>query len=71
VSGSASSAAGAQAIATLYVSTTSPYVPVGGSLVGTGSQKSESEVVAFTAWGESVHPQAPASSTPYSLLAAA
>ena len=68
VSGAASEAAGAQAIATLYVSTTAPYVPVGGSLVGTGAQKSQSEVVAFTAWGEKVRPQVPASATAYSSL---
>lgn len=68
VSGAASEVAGAQAIATLYVSTAAPYVPVGGSLVGTGAQKNESEVVAFTAWGEKVRPQVPASSTAYSSL---
>lgn len=68
VSGSASSQAGAQATATLYVSTTAPYVPVGGSLIGTGSQKSESEVVAFTAWGEKVRPQVPTGAIPFSSL---
>ena len=69
VSGTASSSAGAQATATLYVSTTAPYVPVGGSLVGTGSTTSNTEVVAFTAWGEKVQPEVPAGSTPYSTLA--
>jgi hypothetical protein len=69
VSGGASEQAGATATATLYVSTSAPFVPVGGSLVGTGAQKGDSEVVAFTAWGERVHPQAPTSATPYSSLA--
>ena len=68
VSGAASEAAGANATATLYVSTTAPYVPVGGSLVGTGAQKGDSEVVAFTAWGERVRPPAPTTATPYSSL---
>jgi hypothetical protein len=68
VSGTASEVAGASATATLYVSTSAPYVPVGGSLVGTGSQKGDSEVVAFTAWGERVRPTPPASATPYSSL---
>ena len=68
VLGAASEEAGASATATLYVSTTSPFVPVGGSLVGTGSQNGDSEVVAFTAWGEKVHPQAPTSATPYSSI---
>jgi hypothetical protein len=68
VSGAASETAGATAIATLYVSTDAPYVPVGGSLVGTGAQKGDSEVVAFTAWGERVRPTAPTSSTSYSSI---
>lgn len=70
ISGTAPNIAGAKAIATLYVSTSAPYVPVGGSLVGTGSDKNQSEVVAFTAWGEKVRPVAPSGTTPYSTLAA-
>ena len=70
ISGTAPTVAGAKAIATLYVSTSAPYVPVGGSLVGTGSDKSQSEVVAFTAWGEKVKPQTPSGATPYATLAA-
>lgn len=68
VTGNAPAVAGTTAIATLYVSTTAPYVPVGGSLVASGSNQSESEVVAFTAWGESVRPDVPAGATPYSTV---
>jgi len=68
VSGTASSASGGTAIATLYVSTTAPFVPVGGALVGTGADKSESEEAAFTAWGESIRPQVPSNPVPYSSL---
>lgn len=68
VSGTASTAAQGQAVATMYVSTTAPFVPVGASLAGTGAQKSESEVVAFTAWGETVHPAVPAGAIAYSSL---
>ena len=68
VSGSASTAAGAKAVATLYVSTTAPFVPVSGSLTGTGAQKSENEVVAFAAWGEKVHPSAPQNAVSYSSI---
>jgi hypothetical protein len=70
VSGTASSTVGAKAVATLYVSTTAPYVPVGGTLVGTGSDSSDSEVVAFTAWGEHVHPAVPTHAASYASLAA-
>lgn len=68
VYGTASSTVGASAVATLYVSTVAPYVPVGGSLVSSASQKVDSEVVAFTAWGEKVVPQVPTGATPYSSL---
>lgn len=68
ISGAASEEAGASSIATLYVSTSAPYVPVGGSLVGTGAQNGDSEVVAFTAWGERVRPTVPTGATPYSSI---
>jgi hypothetical protein len=68
VSGTAPAAAAAHAVATLYVSTTAPFVPVGGTLNGTGAQSNESDAVAFTAWGEAVHTSVPAGSLPYSLL---
>ncbi len=68
VSGTAPAAAGAQANATLYVSTTAPFVPVGGTLNGTGAQSTETDAVAFTAWGETVRPSVPAGVVPYSLL---
>jgi hypothetical protein len=68
VSGTAPSSSGASATATLYISTTAPYVPVGGSLVATGSDKSESEEVAFTAFGESVKPVAPTGAISYAAI---
>jgi hypothetical protein len=68
VSGTAPVSAGAHVLATLYVSTTAPFVPVGGTLTGTGAQKSEGEEVAFTAWGEQVHPSVPSGSLAYSSI---
>ena len=68
VSGTAGTAAQGQAVATVYVSTTAPFVPVGASLAGTGAQKNETEVVAFTAWGEAVHPVVPTGAIAYSTL---
>jgi hypothetical protein len=68
VSGTASSAAGGTAVATLYVSTTAPFVPVGGSLVGTGSDKNVTEVAAFTAWGEKISPSVPSPLVAYSSI---
>jgi len=68
VSGSAPAVTGASGVATLYVSTTAPYVPVGGSLVGAGSQKKETEAVAFTAWGEKVVTKAPTGARRYTSL---
>jgi len=71
VSGTAPASVGANLIATLYVSTSAPFVPVGGTLSGTGSHKNEGEVVAFTAWGEQVHPIVPTDAVAYSSLAGA
>lgn len=68
VSGTASTTAGAPAVATIYVSTTAPFVPVGASLTGTGSKSSDNEVVAFAAWGETVHPSLPTGAVAYSSL---
>lgn len=68
VSGSAPAAAGAAADATIYVSVSSPHVPVGGSLVGTGSHKDESEVAVFDSWGETVRVSAPSGAIAYSSI---
>lgn len=70
ISGTAPSTATGKGIATLYVSTTAPYVPVGGSLTGTASENGENEVVAFTAWGESISYTAPSTSVAFSSLSA-
>ena len=63
VTGAASSSAASGALdakATLYVSTRSPYLPVGGSLTGTDVHgRQQSEVVAFTHWGRQARPSVP------------
>jgi hypothetical protein len=47
--------------ATLFVSMRPPYLPVGGSLTGTDVHgRRQSEVVAFTDWGEEARPAVPA-----------
>ncbi|MGO9344412.1 MAG: hypothetical protein ACLP6E_18145 [Acidimicrobiales bacterium] len=71
VSGTAPAFVGANLIATLYVSTTAPFVPVGGTLSGTGAHKNEAEVVAFTAWGERIHAIVPPDAVAYSSLGSA
>jgi len=68
VSGTAPPSAGAHVVATLFVSTTAPFVPVGGTLTGTGAQKSQGEEVGFTAWGETVRPPVPAGAVAYSTI---
>jgi hypothetical protein len=46
--------------ATLFVSTRAPYLPVGGTLTGTDVHgRKQSEVVAFTNWGEQARPAVP------------
>ena len=58
-----------RARATLYVSTTAPYLPVGGTLTGTDVHgRTQSEVVAFTAWGVKARPPVPAGAVPVSSL---
>jgi hypothetical protein len=69
VSGTASPSAGANLIATLYVSTAAPFRPIGGTLRGTGTEKNEVEVVAFTKWGERVPAIVPQGAVAYSSLA--
>jgi hypothetical protein len=63
VTGTAPSSAATGALnakATLYVSTRSPYLPVGGSLTGTDVHgRPQSEVVAITDWGEQARPAVP------------
>ncbi len=68
VLGTASPSAGANLIATLYVSTTAPFIPLVGTLKGTGAQKNEGEQVAFTHWGERVHPSIPPGVVAYSSI---
>jgi hypothetical protein len=68
VSGTALSA-GTQATATLFVSTKAPFVVVGASLVAKGSSP-DTEVVAFTGWGEHVVFPVPSSSVAFSSLTA-
>jgi hypothetical protein len=69
VSGTAPSTASGKGIATLYVSTTSPFVPVGGILTGIGTTSSDNEEAAFTAWGETIDYSAPSNSVAYSSIA--
>ncbi len=68
ISGTAPPPVSAHVTATLYVSTNAPFVPVGGTLSGTGAQKNEGEAVAFSAWGEAVHPSVPPGAVAYSSL---
>lgn len=50
---------------TLFVSTTAPYLPVGATLTGTDVHgRRQSEVVAFTAWGEQARPVVPSGAVP-------
>jgi hypothetical protein len=69
VSGTAPSTASGKGIATLYVSTTAPYVPIGGILTGIGSTSSDNEEAAFTSWGETIDYSAPSSSVAFSSIA--
>jgi hypothetical protein len=68
VSGAAPSTASGKATATLYVSTTAPFVPIGGILTSTGSTSSNDEDVAFTSWGESIDYKAPSGSVAFSSI---
>jgi hypothetical protein len=55
------SSSGLPAVATLFVSLSAPYLPVGGAVSGTDVHgRKQSEEVAFTRWGEKVHLSAPA-----------
>jgi hypothetical protein len=46
--------------ATLFVSTRAPYLPVGGTLTGIDVHgRRQSDQVAFTRWGERIHPARP------------
>ncbi len=69
VSGTAPTTTSGKGVATLYVSTTAPFVPIGGVLTGTGSTGSDNEEVAFTSWGESIDFKAPSDSVAYSSIA--
>jgi hypothetical protein len=64
VSGTAAasdSTSGLKAVATLFVSTRAPYLPVGGAVSGTDvNGRRQSEEVVFTKWGEKLHVSAPA-----------
>jgi hypothetical protein len=68
VSGTAPAVAGGKGIATLYVSATAPFVPVGGALIGIGTQSADNEAVAFTAWGEKVDFPVPSPVVAYSSI---
>jgi hypothetical protein len=58
-----------RARATLYVSTTAPYLPVGGTLTGTDVHgRTQTEVVVFTLWGVQARPPVPAGAVPVSSL---
>jgi hypothetical protein len=68
VSGTAESTNGAVADATLFVSTSSPYLPISGSLTGTGDESGNTELAVFS-WGKAIpHQNAPTSSVSYSSL---
>jgi hypothetical protein len=54
------SSAGLPVVATLFVSTRSPYLPVGGALGGKDVHgRTQKDEVVFTKWGETVHVSAP------------
>jgi hypothetical protein len=56
----ADSSAGLRAVATLFVSTRAPYLPVGGAISGTDVHgRRQKEEVIFTKWGEQPHLSAP------------
>jgi hypothetical protein len=70
VTGVATSEAGTTATATIFVSTSSPFVPVGGSLQskGTGTSKSGLEVVAFSDWGQTIKVATPTNPVAFSTI---
>jgi hypothetical protein len=54
------SSSGLPVVATLFVSTSSPYLPVGGALSGKDVHgRLQKDEVVFTKWGETVHVSAP------------
>lgn len=71
VTGSAPSTDGASATATIYVSTASPYVPVGATLTGTGTTKNDTEEATFNEWGEGVTTTTPSPVVSYSSITSA
>ncbi|MFZ0667129.1 MAG: hypothetical protein WAM97_15365 [Acidimicrobiales bacterium] len=70
VSGQSESSNGNTAVATLYVSTSAPYLPLDGTLKGTGSEKNDTEESTFR-WAGKVSVPAPSGAVAYSSLATA
>jgi hypothetical protein len=67
VSGKSESSNGNSAVATIYVSTSAPYLPLDGTLKGTGSEKNDSEEATFK-WSGKVAVTAPPGAVAYSSL---
>jgi len=66
ISGPVSGGTGATHTVTLYVPTEAPYTPVGATLTFGGGSSAGVEAVAFSHWGEQIHPSTPHPSVSFS-----